>query len=507
MAMSSFALHRRPSHIFPSCLALMIPMAIAAGCSPEERVYDATGGGGASPSSSSSSSSGGEGGGTSSSSASSSSSSSGNPVKPGDLLSSQYFDSDMTLLFDLSVDMAGNSLLVGRFTGNLDFGSGPLGDAGNGDIFLARHGRDDKLILAKSYGGPGSAGIVRGTASPQGTMFVAGDISDMTSISFGGGTLMGPGVWQVGLGATASPLIFETMIPTGMSYLSPYQVAAGTNDASVFVGFYNGVLSIPGNNLMSLGDTDGYMIKYDPTGQIAWTRSVGGMGHDNISGVAITPDDSIYVTGYFTDSFMLGASGMGVMSAGGSDIFVAKFGPAGLPKWIRRIGGMSEEFIFGTIAVARNGDVVVASRAVGEISVESTVLPAVGECDIFIARYNTDGMLQWAQRYGDPANQFVDAITVDTDGNILLTGPFEGSMDFGSGPLMAPPGGGAYLAKLDPAGNPIFTRAIGGQMDAIRVAADGVSSVLLAGTGRNVTFELGMTKLPNGGIFLTRFAP
>jgi len=204
---------------------------------------------------------------------------------------------------------------------------------------------------------------------------------------------------------------------------------------------------------------------------------------------------------------MLGAGGNAVTSAGGSDVFVAKLGMGGLTKWIRRIGGIGEEFIFGTLAVAPNGDVVVASTAVGEISVENMVLPPGGESDVYIARYSTDGTLIWANRYGGPGNQFLDSLAVDSAGNILLTGQFDGSIDFGSGPLMAPPNGGAYLAKLDPTGKPIFTRAISGQLGAIRVAADGLMSILLAGTGANVSFELGTSMLPNGGLFLARIAP
>ena len=506
MAASSFGANRVSLRILIGFVALATPAFVGGACVPEEReYYSATGGGGASSSSSDAASS--SGGGTGGMSTSSSSSS-GNPINPGEIISSHYFPNGTALLFDVAVDANGDSLLAGRFSDVLDFGDGPLVDIGGGDIFLARHSRDDKLIFSKSYGSVGNAGIVRGTVSPKGTMYVTGDISDMTSMSFGGSTLKGPGVWQVALGALGSPVIFDAMIAPGMmGYLTPYSVAATSADASVFVGFYEGTLMINQTAVTSAGNTDGYMIKFDSTGQLAWAKSIGGIGHDNISAVAVDATDSNYIAGYFTDTMPLGAGGVAVTSAGGSDIFVAKLGPAGVVKWARSFGGIGEEFIFGTMAVAPNGDVIVASRASEEITVEGKVLPAAGGNDIFIARYTTDGAFLWAKRYGDMSQQFVDSLAVDSNGNILLTGPFEGSLDFGSGALVAPPGGGAYLAKLDPMGTPLFTRVISGQIGAIRVTTDGLSSILLAGTGSNVSFALGMSSLPTGGVFLTRIAP
>ncbi len=500
---------RTISRIYMGGLVVGSLAAVGGACTPEDRDYSSSGGGGAASSSS------GEGGTNSSSSSSgvnsssSSSSSSGNPFKPGEIISTFAYPSGNTLLFDVDVDPSGNTLLAGRYSGTIDFGDGALIDVGGSDIFLARHDSADKLIFSKSYGGPGPAGIIHGAVNAQGNIYATGDISDTSSMSFGGQMLTGPGVWNVALGPSASPLIFDDMIssPLMMGNATPYGVAASANGASVFVGFYNGTISIGPTNLTAVAGTDGYMVKFDPTGQIAWTKSIGGTGHDNMTGIKIGADDNLYTTGYFTETMMFGPNGNSLTSFGGSDIFVAKFGPAGLSKWVRQIGGMGEEFIFGTIAVAPNGDVVVAGNASDPISVEGTMLPAAGGADLFIARYATDGTFRWAKRYGDMGGQYLEALAVDPQGNILVTGPFDGSIDFGSGSLSAPATGAAYLAKLDPTGAPIFARTIGGQLGSIRLAADGLSSVLIAGSGVNVSFDSGSALLPNGGVFWARIAP
>lgn len=480
---------------------------LAAACTPEDRNYGSSGGAGGSTNSASSSSGGGEGGATTSSV----SSSSGTPLNPGEIVSAYYYDNPSSLLFSLSVDPNGDSLLAGRFSDIINFGDKPLVDMGNSDIFIARHGRDDKLLFSQSYGSAGFGGSVHGGLSPAGNIFLSGDISDMTSIKIEGNLFTGPGMWHVGLERLGSPLLYANAITTtGNSYVTPYDVAATTNDLAVHVGFYGGSITVGQIPLNSAGDTDGYIFKLDALGQVAWVRSIGGIGHDNISAIEIDANGDNYVAGYFTDTLMLAAGGNGVTSAGGSDIFVGKLGPAGLPKWIRRFGGIGEEFIFGTLAVSPQGDVIVASSVAGEINVEDIFLPAAGESDIVIAKYATDGTLVWAKRYGDAAFQFVESIAVDPSGNIILTGNFQGAIDFGSGPLVnSAPGGvyAGYIAKLDSNGKQIFARAFEGQTDGLRVVADGNQSILLAGTATNIKLDGVSPYLPGGGIFMARIAP
>lgn len=494
------------------CSTCTIAGVLAAACTPEDRNYGSSGGaGGSSSSVATSSSSGGGEGGEGGTTSSSSSSSSGTPANPGDIIATQYFDSPNSLLFTLSVDPNGDSLLAGRFNNVINFGDMPLIDQGNGDIFIARHGRDDQLLFSKAYGSAGSAGVVQGSAGPKGNIFLTGDISDMTSLSIEGNVLTGPGAWQMGLDRLGSPALYANVVKTsGNAFIAPYGVAATANDIAVHVGFFGEMINVGQFDLMSAGDTDGYIFKLDSLGQVAWARAVGGMGHENVSAIAIDANGDNYIAGYFNGSMMLAAGGNGITSAGGSDIFVGKLGPAGAPKWIRRLGGIGEEFIFGTLAVAPNGDVIVASRANDAIDVEGTVLPPAGQSDIFIARYATDGTLLWAKRYGDTSDQFVESIVTDVDGNIILTGNFQGAIDFGSGPLVnsSPVGAYAgYVAKLDPNGNQIFGRVFEGQTDGLRVAADGNQSILLAGTATNINLDGVTSYLPMGGIFMARIAP
>src|ERR1700690_1454928 len=74
-----------------------------------------------------------------------------------------------------------------------------------------------------------------------------------------------------------------------------------------------------------------------------------------------------------------------------------------------------------------------------------------GGQDIFVAKYNSSGTLQWANRAGgSSANRDAGrGIGVDTDGNVYVAGGYYGPADFGSINLAASASQVFFLAKYD----------------------------------------------------------
>jgi len=91
-------------------------------------------------------------------------------------------------------------------------------------------------------------------------------------------------------------------------------------------------------------------------------------------------------------------------------------------------------------------------------------LAAAGLSDIFIAQYDANGVHQWSRRYGDTEGALgwdIDYgwdVAVDDSGNVIATGDFLGTVDFGGGPLVsAGDSPDIFLAKygLPPITDPI----------------------------------------------------
>ena len=94
------------------------------------------------------------------------------------------------------------------------------------------------------------------------------------------------------------------------------------------------------------------------------------------------------------------------------------------------------------------------------------------------------GVLKWPATIGTPGGggliyqvQYATIATMDRDGNAYVTGPFSQPLDIGAG-LMVPEGNvDVFVAKLDPAGNVVFSRAL-------HQCGDGVSHIAVDRNGR-----------------------
>jgi hypothetical protein len=68
----------------------------------------------------------------------------------------------------------------------------------------------------------------------------------------------------------------------------------------------------------------------------------------------------------------------------------------------------------------------------------------------------------WSRSFGDSDDDIGRAVAVDGSGNVILTGWFEGAVDFGGGLLTSVGDRDIFLAKYDMDGNHIWSRAYGG---------------------------------------------
>ncbi|WP_437785195.1 outer membrane protein assembly factor BamB family protein [Sorangium sp. So ce1097] len=90
----------------------------------------------------------------------------------------------------------------------------------------------------------------------------------------------------------------------------------------------------------------------------------------------------------------------------------------------------------------------------------------------------------WSRGYGGTGADEGASIASDPAGNYYVVGTFEGTIDFGAGPLTSAGGRDIFLLKLDPAGALLWSKRFGVIFDEVgrAVAVDGSGNVLLAGT-------------------------
>lgn len=211
------------------------------------------------------------------------------------------------------------------------------------------------------------------------------------------------------------------------------KVTAITNDQSgnIFItGFFDSTIAFDSTHLISAGGTDVFIAKYDVEGVLIWAKQVGGQNDDYASGISTDITGNCYVTGFF---FIQGAvSTYGtttITQAGDADMFISKFSAAGNMLWVRNGGGKNEDASFG-ITTDAGGNTYVAGYFSGTALFGNNKIVSKGYSDIFVAKYDAAGNLIWIRTGGGAYQDEAYAITTDDSGNCYVTGHFTGNSTF-----------------------------------------------------------------------------
>lgn len=107
----------------------------------------------------------------------------------------------------------------------------------------------------------------------------------------------------------------------------------------------------------------------------------------------------------------------------GKNIFLMKFNPSGDVAWVHTIGGIGDDFCT-SIKTDKNNNIVIAGNFSNELNFDGTSIKSKGKSDMFIAKYDTDGGVKWVKYFGGEGNEFLNEVAIDLTGNIYITGGF-----------------------------------------------------------------------------------
>ncbi|WP_437923737.1 SBBP repeat-containing protein [Sorangium sp. So ce291] len=116
------------------------------------------------------------------------------------------------------------------------------------------------------------------------------------------------------------------------------------------------------------------------------------------------------------------------------------------------------------------------------------VAPSVEDCATD-ADEDCDGVGQcaprlWSTGLGGAGDQAAYDVATDAAGNLYVTGWFDGTVDFGAGPLVSAGNGDVFVLKLDPAGHAIWSRRFGTSAygeSGTHIALDASGNILVGG--------------------------
>ena len=322
--------------------------------------------------------------------------------------------------YSVAVDASGNVYIAGLFSETIDFkpdGGDPHTSNGGGDIFLTKYDSDGSYKWTRTWGCP------------------------HTSID------------DKALGVASDPS--GNIVLTGC-YFQPIDFDPDGGDPRTTNGF-----------------TDIFLTKYDPDGNYLWTRTWGSNEYEQGEGIATDPSDNIFLTGSFRSTIDFNPDGGDPHTSNGeADVFLTKYNADGSYQWTRTWG------CSGFLGYGKDIGEGVSSDPSGNIYVTGYFQNTVdfdpdggdprissGKFDVFLVKYGTDGNYIWTRTWGGPEPDRGYALSVDPSGNIVVTGEFEGTVDFnpdGGDPHTSNGEWDVYLTKYASDGSYIWTRTWGG---------------------------------------------
>lgn len=347
--------------------------------------------------------------------------------------------------YDLTTDAQGNIYVSGWFSEDVDFGGTVLKSAGSVDAFSAKYSEDGRLIWARNFGGAKGDGGNEIAVLDNGEIAVSalteGDfVLDGQTYAFGGGerdsfvirmTPDGDVRWVTRADGPGQERIRAMAIaPTG----------------DVYVGFeYRGSLDFGGTRLGNRGGWDGALARLTPDGKVAWVLQVGSSRRDNVRGVAVAPDGSVYASGVFHRGAVIAGLEIPKIGTRGDD-YVLKVSPDGRVLWLVTVatrgpsvgpeivadarGVVASALLFGPATVRRDRDVV------------ATLTPPSGLPTSYLAAFDPSGMPRFVYTptpEGGGSGAFGDVLSLSRDGRYLAQAiRYRGTMGIGSTRMATP---------------------------------------------------------------------
>jgi hypothetical protein len=430
----------------------------------------------------------------------------------------------------IAADSSGNIYVAGYFQGTVNFGldfgtTDNKTSAGSDDVYITKINSNGAYGWTRIIGGTASDRGYAITTDPSGNVYVAGDFQG--TVNFG----LDFGATDIKTAAGFGDIFFTKLYANGtygwtktIGGSSPEECLGIAVDASgniYLTGDFWGVVDF-GQNFgttdiqTSAGEQDIFITKINANLTYGWTRTSGLLDSDYGNAVAVDPSGNVYMAG----------NRDWTSGAGGFPIVIIKINGNGTVGWTKNIYAFAAMEGGAGRAVATNssGNVFITGVFNGTVDFGApfgtTDIKISMSGDIFVLKINSNGTYGWTKRIGGTGNDIGSGITMDSLGNIYVTGYFQGmvnfGLDFGGTDNKTSAGwGDIFVTKIGSDGSYGWTRIMGGASDDLGygITTGSSASVCVAGNFQgtvNFGLDFGTTdnKTSAGGsdVFMTRLA-
>ena len=419
--------------------------------------------------------------------------------------------------YGIAVDAAGNTYVTGT-TSSINFPTTTGKQAtlgGGGDVFVAKLNSAGTALIYSVFLGGGNLDKATGIAVDlSGNAYLAGytDSTDFpaTSGAFqvtnGGNT----DAFLAKLNAAGSSLVYATYLGgSGIDYGRGVAVDA-SGDA--FITGSTQSTDFPTMNPLQVGldgGSDAFLAEFDPTGaSLLYSTYLGGSGADEALAITLDGSGNPYIAGYTFSSNFPTQNALQSTLSGSSDAFVTEINPGTSSLVFSTYLGGSGTDSAQSIAIDSAGSIYVAGETTSSsFPVANGAFQSnyAGQGDAFVTKLAPGGtQMVYSTYLGGSGLDQANSIAIDSSGEAFITG-FTQSNDFplvdalqrvlgisGAGSCGSNPCADAFVTKLGPSGNVVYSTYLGGSAIelGLAVATDTSGAAYLTGSTNSTNFPV-----------------
>jgi hypothetical protein len=380
----------------------------------------------------------------------------------------------------IALDLDGNIYLTGHFSGTAKFGGESITSNGMNDIFIAKYNKSGIFQWVKNAGGTLNDSGKNVAVDSNGNVFITGLFSG--TANFENTSIISSGEDDFFIAKYNNNGVLQWVRRGGGVYDDQGNDLVLDTAGNVYVigDFQGGTFGT--KTLVGLGETDIFIVKYTNTGNFEWVRSCASSGADSGRGITLDTSGTIYLTGTFSNTIQFGNTSL--ISKGNLDVFIAKYNHSNNTwVWSNQIGGTNND-LGNDIAVDGNGYIWVGGGFQDDATFSNFTYTSLGSFDIFLAKYSSNGNLELLKRYGTKQTEYIINLGVDAQNNVYSSGFFREILDIGKVRLESNGNNDVFFAK--------FT-------------SDGITEWAINAGGLSEDYPTGIAVESNGNIYGTGY--
>ncbi len=254
----------------------------------------------------------------------------------------------------------------------------------------------------------------------------------------------------------------------GIAGAAVYDMAVDSEGNIVLAGDTRGPVKLGPDATLPASANRWFVAKLDANGHYLWGHALpddGPYGSYGVSGsygvhaIAVTPEDDIVLAGAVEgQAAILGDT---LPEATERDTVLTKLDPDGHPLWNRLFEGTGLRYC-NAVAVSQAGDIFVAGGSNAPRQTEEGLRPSIGKDHGFLTKAAPDGSHVFTLLFDTALDQEVQDVAIAANGDVLITGRFEGHIDLGGGELTARgfDTRNLFVARYDSDGNHLHSQRI-----------------------------------------------